>query len=76
MLQPMNRPVIDITTNWKTRFAMSAMVRPASTPERAMGSERNRSTMPLVMSLAMATLVWAEAKAAIWAKMPAIRNSL
>ena len=53
----------------------SAVVRPVRTAERAIGSERNRSTMPLLMSSHMPMAVVAAANAMVWAKMPGIRYS-
>ena len=54
---------------------MSLPVRPTSTAERDIGSDRNRSMMPLVMSSASPTPVNVEPKITVWAKMPAIRYS-
>ena len=54
---------------------MSAKVRPLSTAERAIGSDRNRSIRPLVMSSATAIAVVIEANASVWTKIPGIRNS-
>ena len=53
----------------------SAEVRPMSTAERAIGNERKRSMMPLLMSSHIPTAVVAAAKAMVWAKMPGIRYS-
>ncbi len=54
---------------------MSAAVRPASTAERAIGSERNRSMMPFCRSSARPTPVCVDAKIAVCTKMPGIRKS-
>jgi hypothetical protein len=54
---------------------MSLAVRPARTADRAMGSDRNRSMIPLVMSSARPAPVNVEPKITVWAKTPAIRNS-
>ena len=50
-------------------------MRPISTAERAIGSERNRSMRPLCMSSAMLAPVMVRPKMTVWAKIPAIRNS-
>lgn len=44
--KPTRRPTTTITTMTNAFRARSAMVRPVRTAERAMGSERNRSTSP------------------------------
>ena len=46
-----------------------------STAERAIGSDRKRSMMPLSMSSVMPMAVVAAAKTMVWAKIPGIRNS-
>ena len=46
-----------------------------STADRAIGSERNRSTMPLLMSSDMPIASFAAAKTIVWAKIPGIRYS-
>ena len=55
-------------------FARSKVVRPAKTAERAMGRERNRSTIPFFMSSASPMAVVVEPKMAFCTKMPGIRN--
>jgi hypothetical protein len=52
---------------------VSERVRPASTAERAIGSERNRSIIPLERSSARATPVWVEPKITVWTRIPGIR---
>ena len=54
----------------------SEAVRPTSTAERDMGSDRNRSMMPFCMSSAMPAPVNVAPKTTVWAKMPPTRNSL
>jgi hypothetical protein len=53
----------------------SASARPASTAERAIGSERKRSITPLPMSSASPTAVPMIPKASDWTKIPPIRYS-
>jgi hypothetical protein len=55
-------------------FARSDVVRPTRTAERAIGSDRNRSTRPLFMSSANPTAVVVAPKIAFWMKIPGIRN--
>ena len=49
------------------------MVRPASTAERAIGSERKRSMRPLWRSSASPMAVFTAPKATVCTKMPGIR---
>ena len=51
---------------------MSPVVRPTSTAERAIGSDRKRSMMPFWMSVARPTPVSAELNITVWTKIPAI----
>lgn len=51
------------------------MVRPTSTAERAIGSERKRSIRPVCMSVASPIAVFIEPKTAVCTKMPGIRKS-
>ena len=64
--------MIRITTN--TLRTESARVRPKSTAERAIGSDRNRSIRPLCRSSAKPTLVLTEPKRTVCTKMPAIKK--
>ena len=48
----------------------SASVRPASTAERAVGRDRNRSMTPLMRSLCSPYAVVLAPKTANWARMP------
>src|SRR5436190_1795533 len=64
-----------ITRSSRIRFlATSEVVRPTRTAERAIGSERNRSTRPFFMSSARPIAVVVEPKIAFCTKMPGIRN--
>ena len=51
MRKPTATPITTISVTTKTLRARSARVRPASTAERAMGSERNRSSSPVWRSV-------------------------
>ena len=51
----------------------SAVVRPARTADRAMGSARNRSMSPFWRSSASPMLVCTDPKATVCTKMPGIR---
>ena len=53
----------------------SEKLRPVSTADRAIGSDRKRSMMPLAMSSVMPMAVVAEANAMVCTKMPGIRYS-
>ena len=57
----------------RTLRTTSALVRPASTAERAIGRERKRSMSPVPRSVASPTPVLMAPKATTWAKMPGIR---
>jgi hypothetical protein len=75
MRQPTIRPVIIMMTMTSALLTRSEVVRPIRTAERAIGSERNRSMMPLVMSSARPLPVMVAPNSTVCAKMPAIRNS-
>src|SRR5690606_16117327 len=75
MRQPMSKPHNDITRRPSVVTARSDSVRPSSTAELDMGSERNRSMMPFCRSLAIPMTVNAELNATVWTKMPPIRKS-
>ena len=62
-----------ITTN--TLRTRSASVRPTSTADRAMGSERNRSSIPDFRSAAKPTAVAIAPNTTVCTKMPGIRKS-
>src|SRR5438874_3635674 len=72
---PTIKPVTDITKIEAELKAMSLVVRPTRTADRAIGSDRKRSMMPLVMSSASPTPVNVEPKITVWTKTPAIRYS-
>src|SRR4029077_3083911 len=57
MLQPTMNPTRHISSTTNTLRTRSARVRPTSTAERAIGSERNRSIRPLLRSSASPTPV-------------------
>ena len=61
-----------MTTMLRTR---SATVRPASTAERAIGMDRNRSTTPRVRSSFRPTAVCEAPKVTDWTKIPGSRKS-
>jgi isocitrate dehydrogenase (NAD+) len=69
----MPTPVMSSTTK---RFRTeSEMVRPASTADRAMGSDRNRSIIPPARSSASPIPVWVEPNTVVCTKIPGIRKS-
>ena len=53
----------------------SASVRPVSTAERAIGSERKRSIRPLLQVLRSPMAVTKPPKEIVWTKIPGIRKS-
>ena len=66
---------IAITIMSNRKFLIrSDVVRPASTAERDIGSDRKRSMMPVFMSSASPIAVWVDPKSAFWMKIPGIRN--
>ena len=58
-----------------TLVTTSDVVRPTSTADGAMGSDRNLSMMPFCMSSARPLPVTVAPKITVWAKMPGTRNS-
>nr|WP_254126927.1 hypothetical protein [Aquihabitans sp. G128] len=70
---PTAMPTRSMTTTTPALRSRSAPVRPASTDMRTMGSERNRSMMPLPMSSARPMAVEVAPNTTIWPKMPGIR---
>jgi hypothetical protein len=56
--------------------ATSASVRPLSTAERAIGSERKRSTRPFLRSSASPSAVTKPPKDMVWTMIPGIRKSV
>ena len=75
-LNPTNAPTPVMSRSTKTLRTRSAVVRPASTADRAMGSARNRSMSPFWRSSARPTAVPIPPKATLWMKIPAIRKSM
>ena len=64
-----------MTTTVTTFSPMSATVRPTSTADRAIGSDRNRSIRPFCRSSARLEPVMVLPKITVWTKMPGSRNS-
>ena len=62
------------TTATTVRRTVSAAMRPASTAERAIGSERKRSMMPFCRSSARPTEVAEVPKTIVCTMIPGIRN--
>ena len=73
ILNPTAKPTPEISMITRILRIRSAVVRPVRTPDRAMGSERNRSRTPLCTSVAMLMPVVIAPKVTVWAKMPGIR---
>src|SRR3954451_10544614 len=73
--QPTTRPVTTMTTIEIALSPTSAAVRPTSTADRLIGSERNRSMSPFWMSSAMLAPVMVDPKITVWARMPGSRHS-
>ena len=71
--KPTRKPTTHISTMTKASRTRSARVRPASTADRAMGSERNRSMRPLFRSSARPIAVFMAPKATVCTKMPGMR---
>lgn len=71
----MINPVRDMMTVTITLVTTSEDVRPTSTADWAMGSERNRSMIPFCMSSANPAPVMVAPKMTVWAKIPGTRNS-
>ncbi len=74
--QPTISAVSAMTTSTRTLLTTSLVVLPTSTAERAMGNERNRSMIPFWMSVASPEPVMVAPNTTVWAKIPAMRNSL
>jgi hypothetical protein len=71
--QPTNSPVAISTPMPSTWVSRSDSVRPASTADRAMGSDRNLSISPLAMSVVIPTAVPGALPAIAIPNMPLIR---
>ena len=70
---PTSTPTVSITVSPSTLCNRSAIVRPASTAERAIGSDRKRSINPRCKSSAIPTPVVMQAKISVCTKIPGIR---
>ena len=64
-----------MTTSESRLVTTSASVRPASTAERDIGSERKRSIRPLLRSSASPSAVTKPPNAIVWTMIPGIRKS-
>ena len=73
--QPTSSPQASSTARPRTELSMSAAPRPATTAERAIGIDRNRSVTPRAASVVTATMVASTPKSMVRANMPGIRNS-
>ena len=73
MRNPTAKPTSEMMTITTTLRHRSAVVRPASTADRAMGSDRNRSMSPFCRSSASPMLVLTEPNITVCTKMPAMR---
>jgi hypothetical protein len=74
-LKPTSSPTVNITTSWKTLVTTSPSVRPVSSAERAIGSDRNRSIRPFFRSSARPSAVTNPPNAIDWTMIPGIRKS-
>ena len=73
--KPTSRPTPVISTTTRMLRRVSARMRPASTANRVIGSDRNLSTMLRDRSSARPMPVWVEPKAIVCTKIPGIRKS-
>jgi len=73
MRQPTMKPTPTIKETTNTLRTRSASVRPASTAERDIGSDWNRSMRPLWRSSARPTPVWIDPNTTVCANTPGIR---
>ena len=74
-LNPTANPTAAISAATKMLRARSATVRPESTADRAIGSDRNRSNSPLLRSVARPTAVPIAPNTVVWTKIPGIKKS-
>jgi hypothetical protein len=72
-VKPTSSATIVMSRTWNTIATVSAAVRPASTAERAIGNDLNRSMSPFWRSSASPTPVCRALKIAVWTKIPGIR---
>jgi hypothetical protein len=77
MVPSMRNPTANATSSMTTKVnrlrTTSDIVRPMSTPDWYMGSDRSRSMIPLLRSSARPTPVNDEPNSTVWAKMPGRR---
>ena len=73
--QPTRRPQATMTDRPRTELSMSAMLRPSTTAEGAIGMERKRSVTPSAASVATEVMVASRPKAMVMANIPGKRNS-
>ena len=73
--QPTASPVSAMTAMEMALSPRSATVRPISTADRDMGSDRKRSMRPFCRSSARLAPVVVLPKTTVWAKIPGSRNS-
>jgi hypothetical protein len=70
---PTPRPTATISATVSSIRAVSDRIRAMRYPERAIGSDRKRSRMPLRTSVASPAAVIADENATCWTRMPGIR---
>src|SRR5215207_11477852 len=73
--QPIESPQAAMTASPSAEPSMSAMLRPATTADGAMGMERKRSVTPLAASLETESMVLSGPNAMVMANIPGMRNS-
>ena len=76
MPHPMKSPVTDMTTMPRLEWMRLETLRATTTAPRPIGSERNRSTMPLPRSLLSPMATTNELNAMVCAMMPGSSHSL
>ena len=74
-LKPATKPTENSTQSDRQLSRMSEMVRPVSTAERDIGSERKRSISPFCTSSESPSAVTKPPNAIDWAMIPGIRKS-
>ncbi len=74
-LKPTANPTANMTISWKTFVATSPSVRPVSSAERVIGSERNRSISPFFRSSESPSAVTKPPNTIDWTMIPGIRKS-
>jgi hypothetical protein len=73
--QPTTSPQPRMAASPITELSMSATLRPTSTADGAIGSDRNRSVTPFAASSSTATIVVDIPKSMVMPNMPGIRKS-